>query len=580
MLSRMDCENDERLENNDDYVQLFLIEKSLEDQIDEDNFLMVERPKSVLIKNQILINTYKPSQINLYKDQDISEIRSSTKPFEDPHFLPGIKKIVNNMNTDFAKILLSMFKIQNKNNSDEINSKIKWKKPQLICYDKRIGNYEFVLDSNGKALSQNFTKADYASYFSSDDIFQGILGDCFMIATILSICNNKEILLHLAPMDNAYRKNMKIGAYHFRLWKLGEWYDVVIDDFLPVDTAHNPLFARNLRFQNEFWISLLEKSIAKFLGNFEVLNGGHTENIAVLFSGGIQNVYYSELILHVTSKSPIQNNQAEYRANSLKEQFGSIEAACPNIEELFFIIAFALKNKNIVGCHSTLQKSNSFGVIRHHQYAVKSIHVFDKSKIVKIQNPHNYPDMIKRTKKYFEFESKLKKLGASGTYLGEFYMQFNDFVNCFDIICVFNLLPEKSVQNLPEKYPKKLKLKCNLFNQWKILHIQGRMSKKDVGAEFRVNFEIRSNIKEHILLTICQNYTTECFLTKVKITKNGTSVGVFHSQVYSMQQIFNLFLDSGKYKAIFIARTEIKNDLDVCVRIFYSRTNENSIQFF
>lgn len=103
------------------------------------------------------------------------------------------------------------------------------------------------------------------------------------------------------------------------------------------------------------------------------------------------------------------------------------------------------------------------------------------------------------------------------------------------------------------------------------------MSKRDVGAEFRVNFEIRSSIKEHILLTICQNYTTECFLTKVKITKNGNSVGVFHSQVYSMQQIFNLFLDSGKYKAIFIARTEIKNDLDVCVRIFYSRTNENSV---
>lgn len=90
------------------------------------------------------------------------------------------------------------------------------------------------------------------------------------------------------------------------------------------------------------------------MGNYEILNGGHTENIALLFSGGIHNVYYSELINYVTSKSPFQSNQAEYRAKSLKEQFGSIEAGCPSLDELYFIIKFALKCKNIVGCYSSL----------------------------------------------------------------------------------------------------------------------------------------------------------------------------------------------------------------------------------
>lgn len=267
----MDNEIDIQGEETDDYVQLILIDKILEQENDTQISLMSESFKNSLIKNQILINTYRPARINLYKNQDINEIRGSCKLFEDPFFPRTLNKIVPDKNSDFAKILFSVLKIENNFKLDEINSKIKWKKPQLICYDKRIGNYEFVLDSNGKALSQKFTPYEYTSFFSSDDIFQGILGDCFMIATILSICSNKEILLHLIPIDNALTKNMKIGAYHFRLWKLGEWYDVVIDDFLPVDSGHNLLFARNLRFQNEFWISLFEKSIAKyFLGKFSL----------------------------------------------------------------------------------------------------------------------------------------------------------------------------------------------------------------------------------------------------------------------------------------------------------------------
>lgn len=103
------------------------------------------------------------------------------------------------------------------------------------------------------------------------------------------------------------------------------------------------------------------------------------------------------------------------------------------------------------------------------------------------------------------------------------------------------------------------------------------MSSKDIGAEFTVKFEIKSSTKEHLLLTLCQNYTTECFLIKIKIIRNQSCIGTFYSQAYSMQQIFNLFLDSGKYTVTFVARTEIKNEVDVCARIFYSQSNNNLV---
>ena len=79
----------------------------------------------------------------------------------------------------------------------------------------------------------------------------------------MGITRNKNLLSHLIPRDNALEKNIKLGAFHFRMWKLGEWYDVVIDDFLLVDKNTKLIFAQNLSFKNAFWIALFEKAIAK-----------------------------------------------------------------------------------------------------------------------------------------------------------------------------------------------------------------------------------------------------------------------------------------------------------------------------
>ena len=63
-------------------------------------------------------------------------------------------------------------------------------------------------------------------------------------------------------MDNAEEKNKNIGAYHFRLWNMGDWYDVVVDDMLPT-VERSLAFSENVRFPNEFWVPMLEKAIAK-----------------------------------------------------------------------------------------------------------------------------------------------------------------------------------------------------------------------------------------------------------------------------------------------------------------------------
>ena len=95
--------------------------------------------------------------------------------------------------------------------------------------------------------------------------FKGGLGDCFMLSVIIGLVkSNKELLSFLIPCDNASKRNMRARAYHFRFWDVGSWYDVVVDDMLPVYPNGIPLlFSRNLCFLNEFWMALFEKAAAK-----------------------------------------------------------------------------------------------------------------------------------------------------------------------------------------------------------------------------------------------------------------------------------------------------------------------------
>lgn len=128
----------------------------------------------------------------------------------------------------------------------------------LYCIGK---TNEFVLNANEKPLTSYSDLPMH--YFSVGDIYQGALGSCFFLAVILGVTRNVEIISHIMPLDNAKRSNISKGAFHFRFWKLGCWYDLVIDDYLVVDNKHNVLFTRNITCPNEFWICLMEKAFAK-----------------------------------------------------------------------------------------------------------------------------------------------------------------------------------------------------------------------------------------------------------------------------------------------------------------------------
>ncbi|CAB3359910.1 Hypothetical predicted protein [Cloeon dipterum] len=79
------------------------------------------------------------------------------------------------------------------------------------------------------------------------------------------------------------------GVFHFRLWYRGSWYDVVIDDLLPV--LDGDLVCTQSSCKNEWWPSLLEKAYAKLLGSYAALKSVTLADVLVDLTGGVSEIW-------------------------------------------------------------------------------------------------------------------------------------------------------------------------------------------------------------------------------------------------------------------------------------------------
>lgn len=75
------------------------------------------------------------------------------------------------------------------------------------------------------------------------------------------------------------------GIFHFRLWRFGEWIDIVIDDFLPVNENGHLIYCHNKRAPNEMYGPLLEKAFAKLNSCYEFLEGGTSAEAMIDLTG-------------------------------------------------------------------------------------------------------------------------------------------------------------------------------------------------------------------------------------------------------------------------------------------------------
>ncbi|OWF34953.1 Calpain-9 [Mizuhopecten yessoensis] len=81
-----------------------------------------------------------------------------------------------------------------------------------------------------------------------------------------------------------------IGAFHFNVWRFGEWINVVVDDNLPM-FDNNLNYCRAFGNPPEYWGPLLEKTYAKIMQTYEAIEYGNTLDALTDITGAICEFY-------------------------------------------------------------------------------------------------------------------------------------------------------------------------------------------------------------------------------------------------------------------------------------------------
>ncbi|XP_038822867.1 calpain-1 catalytic subunit-like [Salvelinus namaycush] len=173
------------------------------------------------------------------------------------------------------------------------------------------------------------------------DFGQGMVGDCWFLASIGALTFQEHILEQVVPLKQSFKEDY-CGIFHFRFWRFGRWVDVVIDDKLP--TVDGRLVFVHSKTPNEFWPALLEKAYAKVCGSYADMNAGTPSEAMMDFTGGV----------HITVK---------------------LTDAPPNLWDLLFRAA---KSKSLIGCGTPQGETSANtvtpnGLVRGHAYTVTGV---------------------------------------------------------------------------------------------------------------------------------------------------------------------------------------------------------------
>ncbi|XP_061599549.1 calpain-1 catalytic subunit-like [Cololabis saira] len=134
----------------------------------------------------------------------------------------------------------------------------------------------------GKIVSNPSFVVDGTSRF---DFGQGMVGNCWFLASIGALTFQNDILKQVVPLEQVFDEEEYCGLFHFRFWRFGRWVDVIIDDKLP--TVNGRLIFVHSKDPTEFWPALLEKAYAKVCGSYSDMTAGTPAEALVDFTGGV-----------------------------------------------------------------------------------------------------------------------------------------------------------------------------------------------------------------------------------------------------------------------------------------------------
>ncbi|CAD5120817.1 DgyrCDS9375 [Dimorphilus gyrociliatus] len=275
---------------------------------------------------------------------------------------------------------------------------LEWKRPRELCRDPRF-------------ISEGVSRFD---------VKQGSLGDCWLLAALSSVANQRSLFDRVVPPNQNFHSNYS-GIFRFNVWQYGKWVEICVDDKLPV--YQNRLIYMHSSSEDEFWSALVEKAFAKIYGCYESLTGGQSSDAMTDLTGGVVERF------NLKSKIP---------------------------DDLFYIMFKSIEHGSLLGCSidanpDVVEEKLENGLLKGHAYSITDVKQLESSdgnlNLVRIRNPWGNEfewkgEWSDQSRQWNSIEPRQRQeLGLTFEADGEFWMSYKDFISNFERleICHWNI---------------------------------------------------------------------------------------------------------------------------------------------
>lgn len=361
-----------------------------------------------------------------------------------------------------------------------------------------------------KQLHKN---AKLFSVIEADNIKQGELGDCWLLAAIAVMADFPGHIMNLFEVPSLTDN----GRCVVRLYDLRSgWEDVEIDDLIPCDRYGAPLFAQLEGDSGSLWALLLEKAFAKFVGSYEALIGGSTPWAWQVLTGqpwmarwtrdkGAWTRWEMCDIADCFSKDESKAKEAakKWRVDGMRRGRWRGPADTADDESMFQAMASYTQAGFAISCSigegDKAEERRPDGLLAKHAYSVLQVLCAFGQRLVEVRNPWGrggewngaWSDDSPEWKKHPEIAEDLRVVEADD---GRFWMPWDAFAAVFGghiIVCPVTLPCPNNSQILDESSERKeRKIKCPQCRQpytksW-VLLIDNERTKDPAGAWTRL----------------------------------------------------------------------------------------------
>ncbi|KAL7668270.1 hypothetical protein ACOME3_008978 [Neoechinorhynchus agilis] len=185
-------------------------------------------------------------------------------------------------------------------------------------------------------------------------IIQGELGDCWLMSAMAVLCENPKMVSQIM-LTKTISEN---GMYIARICLDGMWTRVSIDDYLPVNSDGTLVFSRTK--DNQLWVPLVEKAVAKVCGSYEAIIKGHCIDGLMMLTGAPCETIFTR---DITKKGELWNTLITNKTSG-------------------FLMSCACGSYKIPRAEYT-----DIGLEAFHAYSILDFDEYKKDRIIKLRNP-------------------------------------------------------------------------------------------------------------------------------------------------------------------------------------------------